>query len=678
MNQKPIFFYVQQDIEDRYNDNKFYSAIYDYFKSVCIEKHLPVYIVNKVLSKLEYQYSKEVEENLDKICAVLIPAYKILLFRDVNLGDDVFEQFKEEFWADINSLADKFEYTKNEYLGRITQWKKFFEEITYNEVDRYDEFKITDFIERRKVKAIISLIIDSQNEADRIFNLQNDSSLVEKVKSRIRIFDGEQTRFLFNEPNKSVIKVQGLSGSGKTELLLHKIKRFYEAEKESTLVLTCHNRVLAHKLEERIDEFFDFMGVRNKNRWRERIFVGNAWGGFYKKICNENNLRFYNFREVSSFDNVCKIAYEELSKKREIKKYDYIFIDESQDLPLKFFKLCELVANKKVYIVGDIFQDIFGNKIQKEENIDFTLKESYRTNPRTLMFAQAIGLGLFEREDKFLDCLKGDEWKSCGYEVEKISDENYLLKRKEIPIFDEEEKIEDSFEVNRIKDLIKIKERLTKLLNEYEDIELGDIAIIVLFRDNNITYKVISMLEETLTEMNLDYTIGYRDRVHYKNKVFLTNQNNVKGLEFPFVICISDRLSYSELNATEIRFRNALYMSLSRSFIKTFWLTTEDEDYLNMILTQEQKIKQDLSMQIRIPKKCEEIKQRAIKFSNFETPQSFREFLEEIYDELQFNEKKKAQANKLIYSTPKFMSEDFQKLRDKEEIKKFLQFAEIF
>ena len=315
MNQKPIFFYVQQDIEDRYNDNKFYSAIYDYFKSVCIEKHLPVYIVNKVLSKLEYQYSKEVEENLDKICAVLIPGYKILLFRDVNLGDDVFEQFKEEFWSDINSLADKFEYTKNEYLGRITQLKKFFEEITYNEVDRYDEFKITDFIERRKVKAIISLIIDSQNEADRIFNLQNDSSLVEKVKSRIRIFDGEQTRFLFNEPNKSVIKVQCLSGSGKIELLLHKIKRFYEAEKESTLVLTCHNRVLAHKLEERIDEFFDFMGVRNKNRWRERIFVGNAWGGFYKKICNENNLRFYNFREVSSFDNVCKIAYEELSKK---------------------------------------------------------------------------------------------------------------------------------------------------------------------------------------------------------------------------------------------------------------------------------------------------------------------------------------------------------------------------
>jgi hypothetical protein len=119
-------------------------------------------------------------------------------------------------------------------------------------------------------------------------------------------------------------------------------------------------------------------------------------------------------------------------------------------------------------------------------------------------------------------------------------------------------------------------------------------------------------------------------------------------------------------------------MSLSRSFIKTFWLTIEDEDYLNKILTQEQKIKQDLSMQIKIPKNCEEIKQRAIKFSNFEKPQSFREFLEEIYDELKFNEKQKAQANKLIYLSPKFMSEDFQKLRDKEEIKEFLQFAGIF
>jgi len=41
--------------------------------------------------------------------------------------------------------------------------------------------------------------------------------------------------------------------------------------------------------------------------------------------------------------------------------------------------------------------------------------------------------------------------------------------------------------------------------------------------------------------MNLPYSIAYENRKHYKDKIFITNQNNVKGLEFPFVICISDK-----------------------------------------------------------------------------------------------------------------------------------------
>ena len=78
-----------------------------------------------------------------------------------------------------------------------------------------------------------------------------------KVKKRIKLFDAEQTRFLYNEPNKKVITIQGLSGSGKTELLLHKIKRFYELNNNVKMALTCHNKVLANKLEKRIEDFFE-------------------------------------------------------------------------------------------------------------------------------------------------------------------------------------------------------------------------------------------------------------------------------------------------------------------------------------------------------------------------------------------------------------------------------------
>ena len=63
------------------------------------------------------------------------------------------------------------------------------------------------------------------------------------------------------------------------------------------------------------------------------------------------------------------------------------------------------------------------------------------------------------------------------------------------------------------------------------------------------------------------------------NKVFITNQNNVKGLEFPFVICVAQDI----INNKNIPFRNALYMSITRSFLQTYLLLdSEYEDVDNI------------------------------------------------------------------------------------------------
>ena len=453
---KDNLFYIQKDIEFNLENNNFFRQIKKFFYSFREHNNIPVYIINKILSKIEDEYSEEIENELNKICVVLMPDYYPFIISDNNLNREIFEDFKEEFFASINSVADRFNFSKNDCLGKITKWKKFFKDITFNDlIDNnlsIEEFKINDFKEKRKVKILISLIIDSQNEAERICNLSEDSSILEKVKKRVRLFDAEQTRFLYNEPDdKKVITIQGLSGSGKTELLLHKIKRYFENQKQSKMVLTCYNKVLAKKLEDRIEDFFDFMGVRNKNKWRERIFIGNAWGGFYRKVCNDNNLKFLSFREESNFDKVCKYAIDELQNKKDIKKYDYIFVDESQDLPKNFFELCKLLAKEKVYIVGDIFQDIFGNKIKKITDVDFTLRESYRTHPKTLMFSQAIGLGLME-ENKLVDCLQPYEWESCGYQIENLKDNLYKLKRENLAIFSDEINIEEPFEINKFQD----------------------------------------------------------------------------------------------------------------------------------------------------------------------------------------------------------------------------------
>ncbi|HCD8925682.1 TPA: DNA helicase, partial [Escherichia coli] len=83
---------------------------------------------------------------------------------------------------------------------------------------------------------------------------------------------------------------------------------------------------------------------------------------------------------------------------------------------------CEKITRHKVYVAGDIFQDIFENNIKKEvENVDYVLNKCYRTAPRILMFAHAIGMGLFE-ENK-LNWLEDSEWESSGYTINKANKE---------------------------------------------------------------------------------------------------------------------------------------------------------------------------------------------------------------------------------------------------------------
>ena len=70
------------------------------------------------------------------------------------------------------------------------------------------------------------------------------------------MFDGEQTKFIFDEPKKKRITIQGLAGTGKTELLLHKIKELYTDDNECRIVFTCHNVILADGLRKKSARIF--------------------------------------------------------------------------------------------------------------------------------------------------------------------------------------------------------------------------------------------------------------------------------------------------------------------------------------------------------------------------------------------------------------------------------------
>ncbi|MFQ2611053.1 DEAD/DEAH box helicase family protein [Aeromonas caviae] len=196
------------------------------------------------------------------------------------------------------------------------------------------------------------------------------------------------------------------SGTGKTELLLHKLKEIYTSNANNRVIFTCHNKILADNLKNRIPEFFDFMKVEEQIKWDSRLWCIHGWGsshnpnsGAYRYICDFYNLKFYTYSVYMSFEKACQLALEEL-KTIKIKNkgfaFDYMLIDESQDFPKAFFELCSLVTKNTIYIAGDIFQSIFDDTVISEINPDFLLSKCYRTDPRTLMFAHSLGMGLFE------------------------------------------------------------------------------------------------------------------------------------------------------------------------------------------------------------------------------------------------------------------------------------------
>ena len=107
---------------------------------------------------------------------------------------------------------------------------------------------------------MISLLTGSVNNIDKVKgNVPNN--ILDKIKQKIILFDGDQTRFVYQKQNKKRVIIQGLSGTGKTELLLHKLKEIYVSDKHSKIAFTCHNKILASDLKKRVPKFFNIMKV---------------------------------------------------------------------------------------------------------------------------------------------------------------------------------------------------------------------------------------------------------------------------------------------------------------------------------------------------------------------------------------------------------------------------------
>lgn len=565
------FFFLQAEKNSKNHD------LVDRLSEACENTKQQGYLINKPLGDTKYSYG------YDGAIVLLMPKHQIV-FIDVDGHAGQFDEFVDEFLEDLGSISDKYRY--KDFIGRPRTWKDLWRVVTATQdidVDALlEDTKIHDLERQRVCELLISLLTGSINDIEKVQGAIPDN-ILDKVKKKILLFDGDQTRFIYESLDKTPIRIQGLSGTGKTELLLHKLKELYVDQSDKKIIFTCHNKILADNLRKRIPDFFNFMKVEQQIAWNERLWCTHAWGsksyqhsGTYRYICGFYNLPFESYNYNTTFDGVCKRAIAHIKKIPEKSfAFDFMLIDESQDFPESFFELCALVTSSTVFIAGDIFQSIFDAPNKDSIEPDYLLSKCYRTDPRTLMFAHALGMGLFEQQK--LKWLDDDEWRSCGYLVEKHgAPQVYRLSREPLRRFEDIDRDHfRSFEIVKTggdfyaqadQVLISI---IRKIQDQNPTVGPEDVGVILLDQ-NNAVYSFADRLEQTLPRaIGWEVNKAHETKSKVKGELFVSNRNNVKGLEFPFVVCITEKI-HSGYN-----YRNALYMTLTRSFLQTYLVLSE-------------------------------------------------------------------------------------------------------
>ena len=585
------------NVTDELKSSEVFIELHHYLES---QEEIPVdsiYLISKpIMESNEYEYDYK------NGFLLLIKNHKVMFFTTDSLDNDDFITFKEDFLEDTGALARKFEYVG--LIGRSRDWKSkgIISSICLDEETDFthllQENKL-DEVNSRVSNLIISLLTGSINNVSELDKelFSQEQTLLESIKNRIMLFDTNQTKFVYNEDSKSpIIRIQGLAGSGKTELLLHKLKKLYVEDKGSRIAFTCFNKVLADKLRGRVPEFFNYMKVDEQINY-QRLFIASSWGsgrypdaGLYSKICANYGLKFHPFSRTKDKSEIWKEAISELTSLSNFEPmFDYILIDESQDFEKEYIELCQLVTAKKIYVAGDILQDIFS--INKETETDFLLNKVYRTDPRTVLFSHVLGFGLYE--NRAVRWLSEEEWVMSGYSIVEESADEYEISRSPLKRFGEEldEASYRSIVVKEENDYINgVINTVKELRGQYEGIQPSDVAIIYMNYDKEVSSHAEEVSRRLYKEFNWYSVIApHEKRVNDNDEVLITNVNNVKGLEFSFVIIVNnhriEEIQDSNIER-EVRHRNALYMTLTRSFISSTLIISEryaTREYIDQI-----------------------------------------------------------------------------------------------
>ncbi|MBB6481532.1 DEAD/DEAH box helicase [Spirochaeta isovalerica] len=473
----------------------------------------------------------------------------------------------------------------------------------------YDKGDVKPYLEKKErwkhpeiFESLVSVIqVATKIKKAEIKTFTEDNSRgakIAKVNAAIATLDREQAKAVL-ETSEGLQRIRGLAGSGKTIVLAMKVAYLHSIYPEWKIGVTYHTRALKQQFESLITKFTIEQISQEPT---ENLKILQTWGssnspGIYYDYCKSHGLEYYDFRSAKSkcgfddpFDFACSTALEATVEPNP--QFDIILIDEAQDVPESFIKLCHnfVKDNKRLVWAYDELQqlgtpqnldieEIFGKGTELRNNAgkpkeDIILYKCYRNSRPTLVTAHALGFGIYRNEGPVQMFSNETLWSDVGYEVTRGELElgkDVRLERTSdsSPLF--LEKIDKDSEIIKCELFSGFDEQVKWVANDIENNlkneELSCNDIIVIYSDARKVQEKMGPLRKMLLEKGIKSHIAgvntSPDAFFQNDSITFTSIFRAKGNEAAFIYIVDSQFCYSGYNLQKKR--NILFTAITRS-----------------------------------------------------------------------------------------------------------------
>ena len=337
-----------------------------------------------------------------------------------------------------------------------------------NNLDRLDWKNANENIYKLALSAIQSISTIRKSRTVRTTSKENSrGAKLKHLEDSIATLDNKQSRAVI-ETVKGVQRIRGLAGSGKTIVLALKAAYLHIQHPDWRIAVTFNTRSLKGQFHRFINNF-SVEQAGEEPDW-EKVRILNAWGapgggdraGIYYEFCRAHDIPYFDFSSARTtfgrgreFASSCEYALSQMKNQKAL--YDVILIDEAQDFPPAFLRLCYEMLNedKRLVFAYDELQNLSGESLPSPEEIfgnhddgsprvhletqqeDIMLEKCYRNSRPILTTAHSLGFGIYRKPiNKGFGLVQMFDhpklWKEIGYELVKgelVGGSNVTLRR---------------------------------------------------------------------------------------------------------------------------------------------------------------------------------------------------------------------------------------------------------